>query len=97
MNYQGLFATQLARPIRVGLVGVGDFGATLLDQIQKIPKIEITVICDKDQRRMDDAVRNSGLTVPPLMVTDITAETVPEFDVLVEATGQPEPAAALAE
>ena len=44
MNYQGLFATQLARPIRVGLVGVGDFGATLLDQIQKIPKIEITVI-----------------------------------------------------
>jgi predicted homoserine dehydrogenase-like protein len=97
MNYQGLFATQLARPIRVGLVGVGDFGATLLDQIQKIPKIEITVICDKYQRRMDDAVRNSGLTVPPLMVNDITAETVPDFDVLVEATGQPEPAAALAE
>ena len=97
MNYQGLFDGVAASQIRVALVGVGDFGATLLDQSQNIDRIDITVICDRDERRMQDAVKRSGLASPPVMVTDITAEGVPDFDVLVEATGQPEAAAAIAE
>ena len=83
--------------IRVALVGVGDFGATLLDQARNIDRIDITVICDKDEQRMRDAVRDSGLVSLPLMVTDITNVGIPDFDVLVEATGQPEAAAAIAE
>ena len=97
MNYQGLFDGVAASQIRVALVGVGDFGATLLDQSRNIDRIDITVICDRDERRMQDAVKRSGLASPPVMVTDITAEGVPDFDVLVEATGQPEAAAAIAE
>lgn len=97
MNYHGLFKTDSAPQIRVALVGVGDFGATLLDQSQNIDKIDITVICDKDEQRMRDAIRNSGITSPPMTVTDITADGPPDFDVLVEATGQPEAAASIAE
>ena len=97
MNYHGLFKSDGAPQIRVALVGVGDFGATLLDQSQNIDRIDITVICDKDEKRMQDAIRNSGITSPPMMVTDITADGLPVFDVLVEATGQPESAAAIAE
>ena len=97
MNYHGLFKTNGLPQIRVALVGVGDFGATLLDQARNIDRIDITVICDKDEQRMWDAVRDSGMAPPPMMVTDITADGVPEFDVLVEATGQPEAAASIAE
>ena len=97
MNYHGLFSTDGAPRIRVALVGVGDFGATLLDQARNIDRIDITVICDRDERRTQEAVRDSGMAPPPMMVTDITAEGLPAFDVLVEATGQPEAAAAIAE
>ena len=97
MNYHGLFKNENLPQIRVALVGVGDFGATLLDQARNIEKIDITVICDKDEQRMRDAVRDSGMSSPPMIVTDITADGVPEFDVLVEATGQPEAAATIAE
>ena len=97
MNYHGLFKNDGAPQIRVALVGVGDFGATLMDQSRNIDKIEISLICDKDEMRMQDAIRNSDIKPPPMMVTDITADGLPEFDVLVEATGQPEAAATIAE
>ena len=97
MNYHGLFRNAAAPRIRVALVGVGDFGATLLDQARNIDRIDITVICDKDEQRMRDAVRDSGMASLPMMVTDVTDEGIPDFDVLVEATGQPEAAATIAE
>ena len=97
MNYHGLFKNDAAQQIRVALVGVGDFGATLLDQSRNIDKIEINVICDKDEIRMQNAISNSGIKPPPMMVTDITADGLPAFDVLVEATGQPGAAAAVAD
>ena len=85
------------RRIRVALVGVGDFGATLLDQAQNIDRIDITVICDKDEKRMKDAIRTCSLLSPPMTVTDITANGLPDFDLLVEAAGQTEAAASIAE
>ena len=97
MNYHGLFKNEASPQIRVALVGVGDFGATLLDQARNIDRIDITVICDKEEQRMRDALRDCGMAFPPMMVTDITDEGIPEFDVLVEATGQPEAAATIAE
>ena len=97
MNYHGLFKNDGAPQIRVALVGVGDFGATLMDQSRNIDKIEINVICDKDETRMKDAISNCVIKPPPMMVTDITADGLPAFDVVVEATGQPRAAAAIAE
>ena len=88
MNYHCLFKNDGAPKIRVALVGVGDFGATLMDQSRNIDKIEISVICDKDETRMQDAIRNSGIKPPPMMMMkDITADGLPAFDVVVEATG----------
>ena len=40
MNYHGLFRNEGLPQIRVALVGVGDFGATLLDQARNIEKID---------------------------------------------------------
>ena len=48
MNYHALFKNKNGKKVRVALVGVGDFGATLIDQSRSIDRISITVICDKD-------------------------------------------------
>jgi len=98
MNYQALFSRTGDTVVRVGLVGVGDFGASLLAQSRKIPNLNICAICDRDTERMEAAVAASGTDAGELVLTrDITEDGIPEFDVLVEATGQPEAAAAIAE
>lgn len=98
MNFEALFAAHAGKVVRVGLVGVGDFGATLLAQSRAMANMEITVACDKDVPRMEEAVAGAGLGPDDLHMTDdITRPDVPDFDVLVEATGHPEAAAELAE
>ncbi|MGJ3258421.1 MAG: homoserine dehydrogenase [Rhodospirillales bacterium] len=97
MNYEALFAAHAGKVVRVGLVGVGDFGATLLAQSRAMPNMEITVACDRDVPRMERAVAGAGLSADNLFMTDdITGADVPGFDVLVEATGHPEAAAKIA-
>jgi predicted dehydrogenase len=41
--------------VRVGLIGVGDRGGTLLDQVLAIPNIEVVAMADVYSRRRDDA------------------------------------------
>ncbi len=50
MNYDALLASHAGKVVRVGLVGVGDFGATLLAQSRAMANMEITVACDRDCR-----------------------------------------------
>jgi len=98
MNYEALFSRAGDKTVRVGLVGVGDFGASLLARSRAIPNLGITVICDRDAGRMAAAVAASGIDHDEIVTTeDITDSGVPEFDVLVEATGHPQAAAAAAE
>lgn len=98
MNYEALFASARDKVVRVGLVGVGDFGATLLARSKSIPNLEVTIICDTDSARMQSAVTACGLTAtPPIMTDNIMASDMPDFDVLVEATGHPGAAAEVAE
>ena len=98
MNYQALFARAGDRDVKVGLVGVGDFGTSLLARSLKIPNLEITVICDQDRSRMEAAASVTGMDAAQVVMTDnIMGGTTPDFDVLVEATGQPEAAAIVAE
>ena len=94
MNYQALFAGAGDKDGKVGLVGVGDFGTSLLARSPKIPNLEITVICDQDRARMEAAASAAGIdTAKVVMTDDIMGGSTPDFDVLVEATGQPEAAA----
>lgn len=98
MNFEAMFSAHAGKVVRVGLVGVGDFGATLLAQSRNMPNMEIVAACDTDVQRMERAVTGAGLGKDALFMTDdITADDVPEFDVLVEATGHPEAAAEIAE
>ena len=48
MNYEALLSKE-NRKVKVGIAGIGDFGKGLLERSKKIPGLEITLICDKNQ------------------------------------------------
>jgi predicted homoserine dehydrogenase-like protein len=94
MNYETLLAAAGDRIVRVGLVGVGDFGASLLVQAQKIPNLDVVMLCDTDSSRIDAAISAAG--VDPATITSVSSFNDAEdvaIDVLVEATGNPVAAA----
>lgn len=45
------------RPLRVGLVGTGYWGATLLRTLSSLPEARLTALCDADARRLDEISR----------------------------------------
>lgn len=94
MNFEALFTSKKDKVVRVGLMGAGDFGASLLGRSRHIPNMEIVVLCDKDTERMSAAVSACGMARDSVFMTrNIMDDDNPEFDVLVEATGHSEAAA----
>ncbi len=94
MNYEALLAAAGGRVIRVGLVGVGDFGASLLAQVQNIPNLEIVLLCDTDPARMEAAIAAAKADAARIeSVTSLRDVKGADPDILVEATGNPAAAA----
>ena len=61
MNIQNLLAAHDDQIIRVGLIGAGDFGASLIGQAQAIRQIDLAAVCDKDMARAETALKQSGI------------------------------------
>ncbi len=62
MNYERLFASHSGRVVRAGLIGVGQFGASLIAQAKAIPMLSIPVICDRDVQQALSACQAARLT-----------------------------------
>jgi predicted homoserine dehydrogenase-like protein len=61
MNHQSLLATSdNGTPVTAGLIGVGEFGLTLLAQSRHIPGLSLRVLCDQDPDRVRDAALALG-------------------------------------
>ena len=98
MNFDALFAKTGNKVVRCGLVGIGDFGASLLAQAEHVPNLKIALICDRDPARMAESVAATGAdTTEIVMVQDMDDADGVQLDVLVEATGNPATAAAVGE
>lgn len=93
-------ATKLAaraeagRPVRVGLIGAGKFGAMFLAQVPTIPGLEVPVIADLDPDRARTACRAVGWDEARLRRTRFTDSGLElcadeAVEVVVEATGAP--------
>jgi len=94
MNFEALFQGKKDQVVKVGVIGMGDFGASLLASARRIANLEIVVICDKSVPRMEAAVAASGICAGDVVMTrNIMDEGNPKFDLLVEATGNPQAAA----
>jgi predicted homoserine dehydrogenase-like protein len=86
------------RPIRVGLIGVGQMGRGLIAQVAGIPGMAVVAAADVDVERAGAAFRAVGAEPGPAgtpdrpLVTRDAGEVAgsPAVDVVVEATGLPE-------
>jgi predicted homoserine dehydrogenase-like protein len=56
MNYQTLFAAGRSEPFTAGLIGIGEFGASLIAQTKRIPRLILRAFCDRDMARAVQAL-----------------------------------------
>ncbi len=76
MNYQELLARggpEAGAATRAALIGVGQFGRTLLAQSRHIPALELAVLCDLDAGALVQACRALGFADDQIAVTSSLA------------------------
>ena len=70
MNYEMLFAGHQDKRVRAALIGVGEFGASLIGQARSIPMLEIPVLCDRDEHRAVAALLDGGIAPSDVAICD---------------------------
>lgn len=75
MNYSELLFTEATATMvtRAALIGVGQFGRTLLAQSRRLPSLELRVLCDLDIQRMVKACLAAGLSEDQFAVVETSA------------------------
>ncbi len=61
MIYEQLFESRPERVVKVGLIGTGMYGTSLVAQAQRVPRMNLMVICDRDPKAAQAACREAGL------------------------------------
>jgi predicted homoserine dehydrogenase-like protein len=93
MNLHALLAAR-GRPVRVGLIGAGKFGAMFLAQLPHIPGLELVALADLDPARARATLAGVGWDEARIGATrlhDNGADLIAQdgIEVVVEATGNP--------
>ena len=76
--------------LKVGLVGAGQMGQGIVTQLSKSKGIELSLIIDKNQNKLEKALEKcQNIKVKPTLSQ--TIESIDEFqlDIVIEATGTP--------
>ena len=101
MNLYALLQKRLGdggRPVRVGLIGAGKFGAMFLAQAAKVRGIEVAAIADLSPERAKSACRAVGWPAELIESTQFLEDGLAliagagldrEIDVVIDATGDP--------
>jgi predicted homoserine dehydrogenase-like protein len=61
MNYEALLANGRETPFTAGLIGIGEFGASLIAQTRRMPRLTLRAFCDRDMERAATALGSAGL------------------------------------
>ncbi|MBX5452805.1 MAG: Gfo/Idh/MocA family oxidoreductase [Acidobacteriia bacterium] len=82
------------RPVKVGLIGAGKFGAMFLNQVPSMPGVEVTMVADLDPERARVTCQKLGWEPHRIGRTRFVDSGAalcadPEVEVVVEATGAP--------
>ncbi len=93
MNLHALLAAR-AKPVRVGLIGAGKFGAMFLAQVPHVPGLEVAAIADLDPDRARATLATVGWDSARIAATRFTDSggdliAMDAVEVVVEATGNP--------
>ena len=109
------FGATSDQPAGVGLVGAGEFGATFMAQIGRMPSLKMIAVCDQNTQRAVQAAIGVGFAVSDIQVCDDLSQALKASQmghlvvvdraellvqmplaVVLEATGDPQGAAATA-
>ena len=80
MNFEMLFAGADDKPVESALIGVGDFGASLIAQGQRMPSLNVRVLCDQDTARARAAAVAAGVDADQISVCDTVKAAQSAFD-----------------
>ena len=69
MNYQSLF-DRSDKIARAALIGVGEFGRSLVSQSRSIDNLEVSVLCDRNLVAARDACRRAGIPEDAIALCD---------------------------
>jgi predicted homoserine dehydrogenase-like protein len=74
MNLKPIFDPHAGKPVRVGLIGAGQFGASLISQGGAIPNFRVAAVCDVKPERGVEAFAASGVPREAIRVCDTRAD-----------------------
>ena len=80
MNFEMLFAGADDKPVESALIGVGEFGASLIAQGQRMPSLNVRVLCDQDTARARAAAVAAGVDADQISVCDTVKAAQSAFD-----------------
>jgi predicted homoserine dehydrogenase-like protein len=80
MNFETLFAGVDDDPVEAALIGVGEFGASLIAQGQRMPSFNVRVLCDQDMDRAQKAALASGVTPDQVSLCESAREAQSAFE-----------------
>lgn len=63
MYYQELFKRDPNNPVKVCLMGAGEFGASFIIQAPKVPNMQICAVCTLDEAQAKEALSMAGYSV----------------------------------
>lgn len=109
MQFQSLFKAAVDRPVKVALIGAGEFGLSLIAQSRAMRGLEVVAVVDTrldavetklasnrvPARRVSSAAEATAAMAAGEMAlsTSAAAVMVPPVEMIIEATGEPEWAA----
>ncbi|MBT3790030.1 MAG: flagellar biosynthesis protein FlgA [Alphaproteobacteria bacterium] len=79
MNFETLFAGVNENPVEAALIGVGEFGASLIAQGQRMPSLKVRVLCDQDTKRAQSAALACGIEAEHITVCENAASAQSAF------------------
>jgi predicted homoserine dehydrogenase-like protein len=74
MYFQSLFTRAADKPVRVCLMGAGEFGASYIFQAREMPHMEVPAACTRTVQRAVDAFRAAGIPDSKIRVCDSSEE-----------------------
>lgn len=80
MNFDHFFPATDDRIVTAGLVGAGQFGASLINQAQHMPRLEVPFLCDLDLALAKKAFLDAGIDEGDIVIADNVSAAMRAFE-----------------
>ena len=74
MNFDHFFAASRDKIVTAGLVGAGQFGASLINQAQHMPLLDVPFLCDLDLVLAKQAFLDAGVAKEDIFIAESASE-----------------------